>query len=76
VWDLIYSTGSRPSGGFRFSTHPDKMIANHLIEKDTRVDKRIASTNPAYFGGCAALIHPTKKLRALIAVKIFKFESV
>ena len=26
-----------------------------------RVDKRSASTIPAYFGGCAALIHPTKK---------------
>jgi len=35
-----------------------------------RVDKRSASTIPAYFGGCATLIHPTKKRRVLIAVMI------
>jgi len=40
------------------------------------VDKHSASTIPVYFGGCAALIHPTKKLRFQISVMILMIPNI
>jgi len=41
VCDLIYVSGSRPSGGHKFITRPDTLTANQNIERDTRVGKRL-----------------------------------
>jgi len=43
-WDFIYVTGSKPQGEYKFTTLPDTLIANQNIERETRVDKRSAST--------------------------------